>query len=112
MASRPIPAELAPVLACFRRKLEAAFGPRFTGLRLYGSWARGTQGPESDVDVAVFVSGLTRHDNNEVIGLMCDCWNETGCQLSIQAHDPEHFRRMVEREHPYYTSVEREGLPA
>ena len=109
---RALPAELIPALVDFRRRLEGAFGPRFQALLLYGSWARGEQGPDSDVDLAVLIDDLTHAEIGEVVGLGVDTWHATECQLSVQPHDTAHFARMVEREHPYYAAVAREGLPA
>lgn len=56
---RPVPAPIAHALALYRSKLAAVFGLRFRDLRLYGSWARGEQGPESDVDLLVLIKGMT-----------------------------------------------------
>lgn len=36
-----------------RRELESVYGPRLRGVYLYGSYARGEQDPESDVDVLI-----------------------------------------------------------
>jgi len=38
-----------------KERLVARFGPRFKGLVLYGSMARGTADPESDIDLLVLL---------------------------------------------------------
>lgn len=43
-----------------RSRLESAFGARLRGLVLYGSRARGTPPPDSDVDVLVLLEGPVR----------------------------------------------------
>lgn len=48
---------VAPILAHCRAVLERHYGPRFAGLVLYGSTARGTAGRESDLDLLVLLSG-------------------------------------------------------
>jgi len=44
-----------PVLARFRRALDAAFGERIERVMLFGSRARGDAHDESDYDIAVFL---------------------------------------------------------
>jgi predicted nucleotidyltransferase len=46
-----------PILARFRTALAEAYGPRLERVVLYGSRARGEARPDSDYDVAVFLSG-------------------------------------------------------
>jgi len=40
-----------------RTALESHYGPRFKGLVLYGSVARGQASPDSDIDLLVLLSG-------------------------------------------------------
>jgi len=40
-----------------RRRLAAAFGPRLRGVLLFGSRARGTSRPDSDMDLMVLLEG-------------------------------------------------------
>lgn len=44
-----------------RRGLSALYGERLRGLYLYGSYARGVAGPESDLDVAVVLDRFDDH---------------------------------------------------
>jgi predicted nucleotidyltransferase len=45
----------------FRRRLVEHFGSRLVGLTLFGSYARGEAGPDSDVDVAVVLDRIGSH---------------------------------------------------
>lgn len=45
--------QLKQLLNALRQGLAATYGDRFKGLYLFGSYARGTQEPESDVDVLI-----------------------------------------------------------
>lgn len=45
------------ILQKCKQALSEAFGPRFQGLVLFGSEARGQAGPESDVDLLVLLTG-------------------------------------------------------
>ncbi|MHB8420030.1 MAG: nucleotidyltransferase domain-containing protein [Myxococcales bacterium] len=110
---RPIPQALAPLFAEYRRRLETLLGDRFVELRLYGSWARGEQGPDSDVDVVVLVhKTLSFDEDEEVRGVGHEIGWRFHQMLSIQLFPLAHYRQMVKREHPYYEAVEAEGIPA
>jgi uncharacterized protein len=111
-AARPLPLPLAPALDLYRNKLAIAFGPRFRGLRLYGSWARGEQSAESDVDLLVLIEGLTFADWREAVFLSSDVGVETDLLLSAHPCDPLRYQALVERAQPFFAAVEREGIPA
>lgn len=46
-----------PILQKCRKVMEDLYGPRFKGLVLYGSTARGTDTAESDIDLLVLLEG-------------------------------------------------------
>jgi uncharacterized protein len=52
------PADPDPILQRFRAALAALYGPRLDRIVLFGSRARGEAQPESDYDVAVFLTSL------------------------------------------------------
>jgi uncharacterized protein len=112
-AARPrIPPPLAPALALYRSKLAAVFGPRFRGLRLYGSWARGEQDADSDVDLLVLIDGLSFEDWREAVGLSSDVGVELDLLLSAHPCDPIRYQALVERAQPFFAAVQREGIEA
>ena len=45
----------------FHRRLNERFGTRPVGLILFGSYARGQAGPDSDIDVAVVLDRIDSH---------------------------------------------------
>lgn len=45
------------VLAAFKSQVEALYGPRLKSLYLFGSRARQTNAPDSDIDVALILDG-------------------------------------------------------
>jgi len=51
------------LLAEYRRLLVEHLGERLVGLTLFGSYARGEAGPESDVDVAVVLDRINTHSD-------------------------------------------------
>ena len=46
-----------PTLQQCRARLQALYGPRLHGVLLYGLCARGTEEPESDIDLMVLLAG-------------------------------------------------------
>lgn len=52
---------LERLLTEYRERLSAKFGSRLLELRLFGSYARGTAGEDSDVDVAVVLDRVDSH---------------------------------------------------
>jgi uncharacterized protein len=63
-----------PVLRKFRAALDEVYGERIERVVLYGSRARGDARPDSDYDVAVFLTDLT------------DRWNEIDRIVEIETH--------------------------
>jgi predicted nucleotidyltransferase len=45
----------------FRRRLSEHFGARLVELTVFGSYARGDAGPDSDIDVAVVLDRIDSH---------------------------------------------------
>lgn len=107
------PAELVQkALARYREVLEQTFGCRLRGMKLFGSWARGEADTDSDVDVLILIDDMSFDDNREVIGLASDVGMELDLFISPQPLEPGRYRSMVEREHPFFQAIEREGIEA
>ena len=51
------PANVRGAVEELKRRLESRFGPRLLEVRLFGSYARGEQDDESDVDVLLLFDG-------------------------------------------------------
>lgn len=49
---------IRPLLDCLRTRCQEHYGDRLISLVVFGSAARGTAGPESDIDVLVVADGL------------------------------------------------------
>lgn len=86
MSHRSIPTELKPLLADLKKGLSELYGERLHQVILFGSYARGEQYEESDVDVLVVLndeklSPLTEISNmsvmNSDLGLKYDKWIST-----------------------------------
>lgn len=62
-----------PLLRELQRELATIYGPRLKGVYLFGSYARGTPEPDSDVDVLVVLDDVPRYGaeierTSEVVG--------------------------------------------
>lgn len=64
MLHGPDATEVEVALAELKEALTSVLGPRLVRLVLFGSYARGTVHPESDVDVLVLVSPRERQDGH------------------------------------------------
>ena len=90
--------------------LRGIYGDALEAVILYGSYARGTQTGDSDVDIAVI---LSRKPARETTSAMIDCVaaHELRCGrvLSVIDIDAEQFWRWQETV-PFYRNIHREGI--
>ncbi|GAC1544285.1 MAG: hypothetical protein NVS3B10_31900 [Polyangiales bacterium] len=73
------------LVAAYRRLLDASFGARLVDMRVFGSYARGDAGEESDLDVAVVITGLTEAERTTAIDLALDALRALGAAQRAQA---------------------------
>ena len=99
------------VITDLRRRLELLYGARLKKILVYGSWARGEATEDSDVDVAVVLSGPVRPGRE--IDRMMDAVLELNLQyatlVSIYPVSEENFRTLNS---PLLINVRREGVAA
>jgi len=109
--SREIPEPLASTLRYFRDRVGAEFGSRLLDLRLYGSWARGEQHEESDIDVLVVVRDLQPGEEARVWELGLDALYAGHDYVSALACSPDLWRHLRDRELLIAHEIERDGIP-
>ena len=102
---------VASALEAFRSALGRRFGDRVCELRLFGSYARGEARLESDVDLLVVVTGLTRHERREVFDLAWEVYAERLVRLSPLALSAAEWAMLRAREYLIAQDIEREGVP-
>lgn len=100
---------MATAIRRYRGALEARFGTRLREVRLFGSYARGEAGIESDVDLLVLVDELTWREAIEAIDLGTDEEYSSGVLISPIPRATEEFARTVTMETPFAGRVLREG---
>lgn len=88
--------------------LRQTYGPRLRALILYGSWARGDAGPESDVDYLVVLDGYEGFSKelNRIIEISCEVGLKHDVFVSAQ---PISWDRYEGAEELFLEEVRREG---
>ena len=83
---------------------------RIMKIVLYGSVARGTNTPESDVDIAIILSDhLSAEEKDKLLDVMVDLdlkYDRVYSVVDIRKEDYEEWRTYI----PFYKNVEREGV--
>ncbi len=97
-------------LEAYAARLRRRFAGRLRFVRLFGSWARGTAGPDSDIDVAVVVEGLTQAEWAEAVALAADSEIEGGEPLAPFVVSGARFDELLRRERRLATDVLEEGV--
>lgn len=105
-ANRELMKVLTPMIADLRN----IYGDLMESVILYGSYARGTQTDESDVDIAVFLREKPCKDmNNQMIACVAGYELEYGKVLSVLDIDVVRFREWVDVL-PFYRNIQKEGV--
>jgi uncharacterized protein len=99
------------VLDRFAATLRGELGDDVLAIRLFGSYARGTAGPDSDIDTLVIARTLDFARKKQILDVAGDLWIETGLLISPTVMDAALYARWVEQERPLAMAIEREGCP-
>jgi predicted nucleotidyltransferase len=73
------------------------------GLGLYGSWARGTNHQESDLDVWIRADSLPAE--SELARLQKDLSWQVDCEVNLLVLTPEKLERLKREDKPFYNSL-------
>lgn len=107
-----IPENVNESLLALTPKLREIFGDRLCEVILFGSYARGEQTPESDVDVLVLVDlpAEALRDYRTALDELCgEILFRRGVLLSVVEKDVQTFRRYADIL-PFYKNIVREGV--
>jgi predicted nucleotidyltransferase len=75
----------------FVKRASEAYGDRIHGITLFGSVARGTARPDSDIDLLVVVDKEDFRLRRELIGMAFDMQLETGEDISVKVLSQKDF---------------------
>lgn len=98
-------------IADFKSKASRLYGQRLRGILLYGSWARGDATGDSDIDLAVMLSGKVSPsaEIDRMIDIITDVNLEYGVLLSVY---PVSEADYATAKTPLLINLRREGVPA
>jgi predicted nucleotidyltransferase len=107
---RTLPPKVRDVILELEKGLKEFYGPRFRGLLLYGSYARGTAWEWSDVDLLLLLEGPV-NPVKEIIASEPVTWPpslESGLVLSVVPMDVDAWER---GESFFLTTVRKDAVP-
>lgn len=97
-------------VAEIKQSIQALVGDRMKSLVLFGSKARGDFDPESDVDLAILVDGLTPELKRKIIDIVADIELKYLVVFSALVLSLEDFRLLRQRERRIALDIENEGV--
>lgn len=95
----------------FREALKKLYGPKLQAVVLYGSYARGAQTRDSDIDVAVVLEGNVNpaREIDRMADIVTDLNLEYSVLISVYPVSAEDYET---RRSPLLINVRREGIAA
>lgn len=85
-------------------------GEKISAIILYGSVARGTAEPDSDVDIALLLNEeFTREEWDKIDGFSADMDLEYNTVFSLVDIIADHFQKWL-KAMPFYQNIEKEGI--
>ena len=99
------------LLDTIKRLLQAVHGDRLRGVVLYGSEARGTASPESDIDILVLLDQVEDYgrDLRANIDALYDLSTKIGRRISAKPVSATEYETI---DCPLYRNAHREGIAA
>lgn len=101
--------EVQTIVRRVRQYLEIVYGHQFKTLILYGSWARGSATPDSDVDLLVVVDDALDPwaVRRSLDGILFDILLETGRLVSVIVVPQSYYESYRS---PFLVHVRQEGI--
>ncbi len=103
--------DLKLILDEFKTEARRLYGSRLRDIILYGSFARGDAGADSDIDVLVILEGqiIPGREIDRMMNIITDINLRYGVLLSIVPMSDEDYSRVNS---PLLINIRREGIPA
>ncbi|MBI3183746.1 MAG: nucleotidyltransferase domain-containing protein [Myxococcales bacterium] len=105
-----IPGAVRDAVLDLRARLGARFGERLRDFLLFGSYARGDWGPDSDVDVLVVVAELKERERREIFELAEEVFFDRLIHLSPLAFSTAEYEELRSREYRLAAEIEADGV--
>ncbi len=101
---------LMELLHQMSHEFEHIYGDHLIKIVLYGSYARGEQTEESDIDIAVLLKdGDTEEMHDAMTDIVVDCELDQGITFSVISLDYDQYENW-KKTLPFYMNLEREGI--
>ena len=107
-----MPKSVNALLKHYTDDLRRLYGKHLKAVILYGSYARGDFGPDSDIEIMVLVvlsDEEIKDKGHSLSDLTFDYNYENGLEIMPIAKNVDHFNRWL-RAYPFYYNVESEGV--
>ncbi len=92
------------------QKLHAVYGETLNSIVLYGSYSRGEQTDESDIDIALLLkNGHTELMHDKMINIVVDYELDLAVTLSVVPIDFNQFQEW-KKTLPFYKNLDKEGI--
>jgi predicted nucleotidyltransferase len=95
----------------FVKRVEREYGPLVERVILFGSYARGEAGKESDIDVLVVVRGDRARLRKELIDIATEIMLDTEEYISVKVLTVDEFNHMKEKKYGFLLNILKEGVP-
>ena len=105
----PISRNEKKALSTLRSTLQDKY--RLVDARVFGSKARGTDSPESDLDVMIVLEDLSPSIESEIDDLIFEVNLEYSCFITALFFNREELERGPLTESPVYKKILQEGIP-
>ncbi|MBC7341482.1 MAG: nucleotidyltransferase domain-containing protein [Clostridia bacterium] len=105
-----IPDRISRAIQEFCYLLRKRLGPKVIETRLFGSVARGTFTPQSDIDILVIVQDNDKAYREVIIDLAVDINLQYDVVISPIIMSVESFSRPLFQETYFYKSIQEEGI--
>lgn len=104
--------ELQTVLEQVKNASQKLYGDKLNKIILYGSYARGSQTEESDIDIMIILNcnmDEIKKLRSKTAEMSSDISLEQGVFLSVLLRDKKHFDENADIL-PFYRNIEKEGI--
>lgn len=101
--------ETEKIIKEFKEKIQALYGSRVKNVLLYGSWARGDAGKDSDIDIVVVLEGevIPGREIDRMIDIITEINLRYGILISVY---PISERMYFSVKSPLLLNVKKEGI--
>lgn len=100
------------ILKIFAKKVSELYGDDLVKVVLYGSYARGDNRENSDIDIMVLVRAsddVIKEKMNEIYDFAFDIEMDTGIDISPVVKNEEQYNYWLDTL-PYYKNIQNEGV--